>query len=232
MKTKVGERFSDFYEKWVSQLEGDRELLLRALRGDDKGSECEALVAKLTAHHKDYYKVKWAFAHEDVLAFFVMAWHSPLEQAYLWVTGWKPSMAFRLVDSLRRAAGASLTGMTEEQIGKVGELRGKIKLEEERVEREMERLQVSMADRQMVELARLATRVKDGGSAAAQVDGLMDAAWKSLMGGLERVMKMADCVRLKTLKGLLELLNPVQCVEFLAGMGTVQVQIRRWAKHQ
>uniref|UniRef100_A0A3Q7FPT8 DOG1 domain-containing protein n=1 Tax=Solanum lycopersicum TaxID=4081 RepID=A0A3Q7FPT8_SOLLC len=44
---------------------------------------------------------------------------------------------------------------------------------------------------------------------------------------LERVMKMADCVRLKTLKGLLEILNPLQSVDFLAAISTIQIQMRK-----
>lgn len=111
---------------------------------------------------------------------------------------------------------------------------------------EMERQQVAMADRRMVELARLSSRVigrggsgGDGGdevmvasttTTAAQIDGLVEAALKNLLGGLERVMKMADCVRLKTLKGLLEVLSPMQCVDFLAAKSMVQIQLRKWGK--
>lgn len=118
------------------------------------------------------------------------------------------------------------------------------RLEEEKVEMEMERQQVAMADRRMVELARLSSSVigrggsgGDGGDEVtvaammtAQIDGLVEAALKNLLGGLERVMKMADCVRLKTLKGLLEVLSPMQCVDFLAAKSMVQIQLRKWGK--
>ena len=55
--------------------------------------------------------LKWAGAHEDVLAFFSPAWLSPLENACLWVTGWKPSMVFQVIDRLRKT-----TVMSEEQV--------------------------------------------------------------------------------------------------------------------
>ncbi|KAK4386545.1 protein DOG1-like 4 [Sesamum angolense] len=236
MKTQVEERFSDFYGKWMDQLEHLLQLLLVVSR-DEHSQEAgyQSMVNKLTAHHKEYYTFKWAAAHDDVLAFFAPVWLSPLENAYLWVTGWKPSTVFRLVESLRGvqpAAGVRLSGLTEEQVKKIEALRVKIKVEEERVEREMERQQVGMADRKMVELAALERQAKKNGGAAAvaQVKGLVEVALTGLLAGLEKVMKMADCVRLKTLKGMLDILTPMQCVDFLAAASMLQIQIRKWGK--
>ncbi|PSS29054.1 Protein DOG1-like [Actinidia chinensis var. chinensis] len=94
----------------------------------------------------------------------------------------------------------------------------------------MERQQVAVADRTLVELARVATRVNRVDS--EEVDGRVEGAVRGLLGGLERVMKMADCVRLKTLKGLLEVLTPVQCVGFLAAKSMLQLQMRRLGKRR
>ncbi|PIN18809.1 hypothetical protein CDL12_08505 [Handroanthus impetiginosus] len=235
MEGKVADRFSDFYEKWMAQLEDLHQLLVASRKHAQEGG-LEDIVNKLTAHHKEYYEVKWATAHEAVLPFFNPVWLSPLESAYLWITGWKPSMAFRLVKSLRTAqtpAGWSVdAGVTEEQVNKIEALRLKIKAEEERVEREMERQQVALADRKMVELAKLERIVKRNGDSAAvsQVNGLVEAAVSGLLAGLEQVMKMADCVRLKTMKGLLDVLTPVQCVDFLAASSILQIQTRKWGK--
>lgn len=235
MKSQVEAKFSDFYEKWIDQLEDYLRLLLVVSREHPQEAVCSAVVNKLTTHHKEYYTVKWGSANEDVLAFFTPIWLSPLENAYLWVTGWKPSMAFRLVDSLRKAqgaAGASLANLTEEQVRKIEALRVKMKAEEERVEREMERQQVAMADRKMVELARLERMARKKGDVAAvgQVNGMVEAAVKGLLGGLEKVMKMADCVRLKTLKGVLDVLGPMQSVDFLAATSMFHIQMRKWGK--
>lgn len=81
----------------------------------------------------------------------------------------------------------------------------------------MERQQVAIGDRKMVELARIRN----------DNDELVELALKGLRMSLERVMKMADCVRLKTLKGLLEILNPLQSVDFLAAISTIQIQMRK-----
>ena len=107
----------------------------------------------------------------------------------------------------------ALEDLSEEQVRKIEGLRLKTKMEEQKVEREMERQQVSMADRRTVEI------VTCGGADMAVV-----------LSGLEKVMKMGDCVRLKTLKGLLDLMNPKQSVELLAAQAMFQVQLRRWGK--
>ena len=119
-------------------------------------------------------------------------------------------MAFRLVSG---GGGA----FSDEELKNIDGLRVKIRGEEEKVEREMERQQVAIGDRKMVELARIRN----------DNDELVELALKGLRMSLERVMKMADCVRLKTLKGLLEILSPLQSVDFLAAISTIQIQMRK-----
>ncbi|XP_022777305.1 protein DOG1-like 4 [Durio zibethinus] len=233
MKTPVGERFSEFFDKWICQLDDYLGQLLRVSKESLSEAEQQALVSKLTSHYKEFYTVKWTAAHEDVLAFYCPIWLSQLENAYSWLTGWKPSMIFRLVESMRRTRvpGPGLAELTEEQVRKIEQLRMKIKLEEERMDREMERQQVAMADRKMVELVRMVNRIRNGES-VGQVDGLVEVALKGVLAGLERVMKAADCVRLKTLKGVLDVLNPSQSVDFLAGTCMLQIQLRQWGQRR
>ena len=51
---------------------------------------------------------------------------------------------------------------------------------------------------------------------ASHLDVMVEGALKELFNGLEKVMKGADCVRLKILKGVLDMLTSIQNVEFLA----------------
>ncbi|KAL4387673.1 hypothetical protein GQ457_09G003070 [Hibiscus cannabinus] len=245
MKSQAGERFSEFYDKWICQLDVYLQQLLNVSKETaviPTEADKQALVSKLTTHYKEYYTVKWAAAHEDVLAFYCPVWLSKLENAYSWLTGWKPSMIFGMVESMRRSRvlpggtglglGSGLAELTEEQVRKIGQLRVKIKLEEERVEREMERQQVAMADRKIVELVRMARRIRNEQVVVGRVDGLVAVAVKGMLAGLERVMKAADCVRLKTLKGVLDVLNPSQSLDFLAGTCMLQIQLRKWGQRR
>lgn len=219
--TTAEQRFTQFCDRWFSQLEQHRLHLLKAPQEFPTNEPLlVALVSQLTAHYKEFYTVKWANARDDVLAFFSPVWLTPLENAYSWVTGWKPSVLFRIVATLRKDQASTLAAMTEEQGKKIEELRLKIRMEEDKVERERERQQVGLADRKMAELARV--RTSQGA----------DVAVKALLMTLERIMKMADCVRLKTLKCLLEILTPLQSVEFLAAEATVQIRLRRMGRER
>nr|DAD21234.1 TPA_asm: hypothetical protein HUJ06_022697 [Nelumbo nucifera] len=203
MKSLVQERFSEFYEKWLFQQETNLEEILSVARDQSHEPEHRALVIRVVTQYKEYYTTKWAAAHEDILGFFCPSWLSPLENACTWMTDWRPSLAFRLVDSLRQTQipGSSLVEMQ----------------------------QVGLADRPMVELARLTTRVRNG-EVASKFDGYVDVALDTLLGGLERVMKMADCLRLKALKGLLDVLTVLQSMDLMAAMLMQKIQVRRFGK--
>lgn len=223
----VEEKFCSYYEEWLKQLELHLQQLVLGHQLD-----YETMVTTFTTHHKEYYTAKWAAAHDDILAFFSPQWASPLESAFTWATGWKPSTVFRVVDSLRktRAPLTSLAQLSDEQAQKIGELGVKIKLEEQKVDREMERQQVAMGDLKMVELARVSSRVNANES--SRVDKIVGVAVKGLFDGLEKVMKMGDYVRLKALKGVLDVLSPRQKVDFLAVFAMLQIQIRKWGKQR
>ncbi|KAF2303222.1 hypothetical protein GH714_014794 [Hevea brasiliensis] len=113
MKTKVEERFFEFFEKWMCQLDEYLQHLRRASKDYRAKTRCELL---------------------------------------------------KLVNSIRTngVPSLSLVEFTQEQMRKVEALRVKIRKEEEKVEREMERQQVAVADRKMAELVRLLVRVKNG----------------------------------------------------------------------
>ncbi|KAL9321103.1 hypothetical protein ACSQ67_012942 [Phaseolus vulgaris] len=228
MANPVVVRFSEFYENWTGKLEDILQQLLQVSSQRTEvvktEQELQALVSTVTSHLKEYYTTKWGIAHDNVLIFFSPPWLNPLENAQLWMTGWKPSTVFRQVESLKKG---SVLVMTEEQEKKMEELKMKIKMEEEKVEREMERQQVAMADRRMVQLSKLTSRARSAGS---EMDSVAEVAVKEVLAGLERVMKASDCVRLKTLKGVLDLLTPMQSVDFLAANITTLLRFNQWGK--
>ncbi len=89
---------------------------------------------------------------------------------------------FKLVNSIRTngVPSSSPVELTQEQMRKVEALRVKIRLEQDKVERETEREQVAVADRKMAELVRLVVRVKNG-EQVRQVEGLVQVALKGVM---------------------------------------------------
>ncbi|KAF2303120.1 hypothetical protein GH714_013954 [Hevea brasiliensis] len=113
MKTKVEERFSEFFEKWMCQLHEYLQHLRRASEDYRAKTGCEL---------------------------------------------------FKLGNSIRTngVPSLSLVELTQEHMRNIETLRLKRSLEEEKVEREMERQQVVVVDRKMLELVRLVVRVKNG----------------------------------------------------------------------
>ena len=55
-----------------------------------------------------------------------------------------------------------------------------------------------------------------GGGVESHLDVMVEGTFKELFSGLKKVMKGANCVRLKTPKGVLDVLTLIQHVEFLA----------------
>ncbi|KAF2303080.1 hypothetical protein GH714_013614 [Hevea brasiliensis] len=212
MKTKVEER--DY----------------RAKTGCECEQELQALVSKVTQHYKDYYTIKWALAHEDVLAFFCPTWISPLENAYSCVTRLKPSAVLKLVNSIRTngVSSSRLVELTQEQMRKI-EAEGENNVRRGEGGEGNGEATSDCSRQEDGRVGKVVVRVKNG-EEVRQVVGLVQVALKGVMAGLEKVMKAVDCVRLRTLKGVLDVLSPLQCVEFLARIGMLQILLRQWGK--
>ncbi|KAL1822996.1 hypothetical protein ACET3Z_009774 [Daucus carota] len=232
MESGENENFSAFYERWITQL-GEYVDMLSQLSNQpfdsNNKSNVEAVVEKVITHHKKYYSAKWAAAHQNALPFFRPRWLSPMEHGNLWFTGWKPFIAFGLLDTMRRnqVPGLStLKELSEEQLEKIEKLKIEIKIEERKVERDMERQQMVIAYEPSAQLAQLMAQVSDGEIAMADIDGLVDSNMRSFAAGMEKVMKRADYARLKTLKFVLEILDLKQSVQFLAALTKWQTNMR------
>lgn len=115
------------------------------------------------------------------------------------------------------------------QLEKLEEVKRKARSEEEKVERRMERLQMDLAGKGVMELARVSSRGEAGD--LGRDDGLrMQAGMiKGVLEGLESVVRSADAIRMKTLVSVIAILSPIQGVDFLTSAVTIQIQIMRWA---
>lgn len=235
MELVENENFSTFYRRWITQL-GEYVDILSELShqtfDSNNKSNVEAVVEKVVTHHKLYYGVKWVAAHQNALPFFRPGWITTMEQGFLWHTGWKPFIAFEILNSLKnnRVPGVStLKELSTEQLEKIEKLKIEIKIEERKVERDTERQHMSITYPPMFELAQQKAQVNDGDIEVANIDALVDGNMRSYFAGMERVLKRADYARLKTLKLVLEILDLKQSVQFLAGLSKLQVNNRNWS---
>nr|GEZ01458.1 protein DOG1-like 4 [Tanacetum cinerariifolium] len=58
-----------------------------------------ALVARVLAHYQQYYEQKSRIANFDVSLVFSPPWFSPFERSFFWIAGFKPGLAFRIVNN-------------------------------------------------------------------------------------------------------------------------------------
>lgn len=97
-KTTMG--FQTFHERWHQQLE---QLVLklkaapRPPSSDDQNNHLLELINSFLAHISDYYQVKSAVAHQDVLFLLAAPWASTFERSLHWLAGWRPTTAFQIV---------------------------------------------------------------------------------------------------------------------------------------
>ncbi|XP_019174231.1 PREDICTED: protein DOG1-like 4 [Ipomoea nil] len=216
----VGEDFTAFYHGWLmnqdaifEQLES---FLAAAAAADDDREQCGGLVGRVLAHYQEYYAEKTKAAEEDVFVFFASPWMSRLEQSFLWLSGFKPSMLFWVVESSMEGA------LSEEQRCKVGMLRAETARVENAISKAMASAQETVAAPPILGLLKRAEELVDG-----EVSEL-DAVMGDLKQSMGRLMGNADALRGSTASKILEILNPKQAVKFLTAVMRFQREARRW----
>ncbi|KAK1306220.1 Transcription factor TGA5 [Acorus calamus] len=125
--------FESFFQGWLVRQE---ELLDELLSAPREGEEpkLRELIEKALTHYGAYYREKSLMASRDVLLVFSPRWFTSCERTFLWIAGWKPGMAFRLVRS-------NVEGLTDEQSEAIGRLREGTAAREEELAAEMTMVQ-------------------------------------------------------------------------------------------
>ncbi|XP_008793320.3 protein DOG1-like 4 [Phoenix dactylifera] len=240
------EQFAELFECWLAE----RKLHLQALRAaasaprpetpDEEAEEerrLTLLVRRVLGHCEYYYRAKAASAKRDVTPMFSPTWTSSSENLFLWVGGWRPSVAFHLIYSksgiqlesqlakvIRGASTRDLADLSQGQLKRIDELqRRTIRIEKE-ISEEEARTQEGVADKQMVLLSHVLREMGRDGKAAE----MMEPAMQDKRAGMERVLERADALRQETLKGVVEILRPMQTIHFLITAAELRLRVREY----
>ncbi|CAN0891106.1 Protein DOG1-like 3 [Linum grandiflorum] len=187
-------------------------------------------------HYEHYYKVKSAWAHHDVKSMLSPSWRSSLEDAFLWIGGWRPSMAFHLLysksglqletklhDLIRGLTTADLSDISAAQLRRIDELQRATIRDEKVIAEKMAKVQESVADSNMVDLSHMMNdRMND------RVDSALAIKEKKL----EEILRVADDLRLETLRAIVDVLTPIQAVHFLIAVAELHLRLRDWGKRR
>ncbi|XVE76568.1 hypothetical protein DITRI_Ditri12bG0183900 [Diplodiscus trichospermus] len=209
--------FDAFFEGWLVRLEHYLDELLSVQQRcyESHEDDLKDLISRVLSHYQQYFEEKSRAAERNVFLVFSSAWLSSLEHASLWIAGFKPGFALKLVSN-------SVQDLSPEQSERIKRLVEETTREERVVNDELARVQESIAAPPLVEMARKRARlmnVENAGDEAALVN------WRK---AVEEVVAAADLLRMTTAMKVVDILNPVQNLRFLTAATQLLLKLRNW----
>lgn len=215
--------------------------LLQALDSDMKEHELLQVVQKVSRHYEDYYAAKESASHHNILEIVTPPWRSPLEKAFMWLGGWRPSMAFQLVyalagqqteaelaEFLEGVDTPTFASLSSNQLCQTSEMQTSTNKQEESLGHEMAMLQQSFADEPLLTLAQADSMVQGGNGTPQSPHGdEIDNIMKEKLTTLQEISIQADTLRLTTLKKTLDVLDSFQKAQYLVAAAKLQIAVRR-----
>ncbi|KAL8515893.1 hypothetical protein ACS0TY_014552 [Phlomoides rotata] len=126
------------------------------VNGFDRDKECSNLIPRVLAHYQEFYREKAMAADQDVFLLISPPWLSSFERSLLWISGFRPSMFFPIINS------AVAEELSSDQRRRIEE----VKTESRRLEREitqaMARIQETVAEQPVYSLMRRFGGLVDG----------------------------------------------------------------------
>lgn len=249
--------FHEFFEKWtVEQSQYLRELVsaTKTPTTTPLDSSVSGLVHRVIGHYEEYYKVKSYWVQADVFTMLAPPWRTDLEDSFQWIGGWRPSMAFHLLyskvglqlevvlEQVWSEQGSSspaddMAGLGPILLSLVDQLQKKTIEQERQITEEMARHQETVADMDMVELSHEVTELMGEANGTGKdeheverVDKRLETIIMPKEEGLKRIVRGADDLRLRTLKGVTEILSPNQALHFLIAAAELHLRLHDWGK--
>ncbi|OIW18146.1 hypothetical protein TanjilG_31266 [Lupinus angustifolius] len=245
-----GETFNKFFECWLAE---QNQLLRELLDAEEPKThltdeQLQALISKVVEHYESYYKAKSKWTKQDVLSMLSPTWRSSLEEAFLWIGGWRPSMAFHLLYSkcglqfeakmnelIQGLRTCDLGDISATQLGQVDEMQRRTIREEREITDVMARHQETVADASMVELSHVVTEMNmaketKGESEKKELENKVESTLAPKEEGLEEILLKADDLRMRTLKGIVSILTPKQAIHFLTSAAELPLMVHEWGK--
>lgn len=134
----ISQAFEAFFDRWMIRQEHHLQQLILAVEGGAASEQrCNDLLNQVITHYALYFEAKAKIVQENVFLVLTPTWFSSFERAYLWIGGFKPGLAFRLVAN-------SVLDLTDDQSRRIDGLTAEIRREETEVMDEFNRVQERM----------------------------------------------------------------------------------------
>ncbi|XP_076935648.1 protein DOG1-like 3 [Bidens hawaiensis] len=248
--TTTTESFNTFFQNWISEQNNYLQQLVTASNNhkqnqnqNDQGLLAQ-LIKKVVQHYEQYYQEKSVWEKHDAISMLTPTWRSSLEDAFLWIGGWRPTLAIHLLysksglqleaklgDLIRGISTGDLGDLSPSQIERIDCLHRKTIQEERVLTEKLAKLQESVADRSMVELSNAVSEMmRSEEDAGGESEEKVRRALELKNEDVEELLHMADELRLETLKALIEVLTPIQAVYFLIAAAELHLRLHDWGK--
>ncbi|KAF5763214.1 putative transcription factor TGA like domain-containing protein [Helianthus annuus] len=249
--TSSSESFNTFFENWLREQNSHLEELVTAANNhnhnhnnNENDSALLQLIEKVVRQYEQYYRTKSDWEKRDAIAMYAPSWLSNLEDAFLWIGGWRPTLAIHLLysilgiqvdaklhDLIRGITTGDLSDLASKQMEKIDELHRKIIHEERVLTEKLAKVQETAADRSMVELSiAVSEMMRNGGGDGGESEERVQEVLEVKCGEMEELLHMADHLRLETLKAVIEILTPIQAVYFLIAKAELYLRLHEWGK--
>ncbi|XP_047330921.1 protein DOG1-like 3 [Impatiens glandulifera] len=251
------ENFQNFFECWLTEqnqrlqdlVSASESYKLQNQNQSERETALHELINRVIHHYEHYYNAKSHWVKEDVLSMLSPSWRTTLEDAFLWIGGWRPSMAFHLLYSksgiqleaalaefLRGLPTADLGELSPNQLVRVDELHLRTVGEEREITEKLARQHETVADPSMVELSHAVSEMmrddESGSSSGIVNQERVDTVIGEKERRLEGILQIADELRMRTLKGVIEILSPIEAVHFLIAAAELHLRIHDWGKRR
>ncbi|GJT99236.1 transcription factor TGA like domain-containing protein [Tanacetum coccineum] len=228
------QHFKCCYQNWMAQQGLDHDELVQALTNNQTDLDYLQLITKkVTTHYENYNASRARLAKHDGPSFLVPTWGTSIENSLLWIGGCKPSLIIRLVytlcgsqldahfaEFLQGVRHGNLGDISTSQLKSIDDLRAETVKNEDKLNSREEAV-----DR--VSLANDYTKV--GESSHGEV---VNRAMDTHAHDLYSVLVEADKLRLNVLKGLIDILTPLQSVEFLVAAKKLHLSLHELSKRR
>lgn len=235
------QQFQSCYHHWLAQQRLDLDELLQALTHYPTDLDYLKLITnKIINHFENYNNARAQLAKHDSPSFLAPTWGSTFENSFLWIGGCRPSLIVRLVyalcgshvnahfeEFLEGIRHGNLGEISSSQLKSIDDLQAKTVKEEDKLSSRVASLQEMIADEPLVLLANTCREVGETGG-----DEVVDKAMDSHALDMYNVLIEADKLRMNTLKGMLDILTPLQAIEFLVASKKLHLSLHEWSKRR
>ncbi|XP_022746188.1 protein DOG1-like 4 [Durio zibethinus] len=206
-----------FFEGWLVRQEHYLDELLSVQKSchEFREDDLKDLITRVLSHYQQYFEENSRLAQGNIFLRFSTTRLSSFERATLWIAGFKPRFALKLVCN-------SVQDLSPKQGVRIKKLMEETRCEERELNDELARVQESMAAPPLLAIARKRARLMNVEIAEEE------AALVTLRKAMEEVVAGADMLRITTAMKVMEILNPAQNVRFLTAATQLLVKLRNW----